>query len=166
MRARGWVLAMVAVVAVVGLGLSAVAAKPVMSAVGSAWFFIPPIPVPPVAPNGFDVHLVLSVRSYDDGSSAGNASLHLFDGASGKLVAVLTAVKQPRLDGGRVWGVQYSEPRVWFWTQFELKEGAVHWMLLLPWTWWIHDDGRIDDICLHSMGPFEVLKGNATIHLF
>jgi hypothetical protein len=166
MRARGWVLVGVAVLAVLGLGLSAVAAKPAVSAVGSASFFIPPILVPPVAPNGFDVHLVFSVRGYDDGSSAGNATMRLFDGASGKLTAVLTAVRQPWLDGGRAWGVQWSDPWIWFWTQFELKEGAVHWMLLRPWTWWVHDDGRIDEICFHSMGPFEVLKGNVTVHLF
>lgn len=164
MRVRSWAMVLVAGVAVVGLALPSVAAKPVMSAVGSAWFLIPPIP--PVAPNGYDVHLVFSVRGYSDGESAGHATLQIFDGASGKLTAVLTTRKQPWLDGGRVWAVQWDEPWLWFWTQFELREGSVHPLLLLPWTWWVHDDGHIDEICFHSLGPFEVLKGNATVHLF
>jgi len=133
-----------------------------MSAVGSVWFFIAPIPG--IAPNGFDVHLSFSVRGYDDGDSAGNAGLRLFDGVSGKLTAVLTAVKQAGLDGGRVWGVHQEGDGNRFWMQFELKQGAVHWMLLLPWTWWVSDDGHVDEIMFHGLGPFEVLKGNVTVH--
>ena len=163
MKARGWALAAVALVSITCVGLAAAAASPVMTAEGSAWVFFPP--TPPQAPNGYDFHLVFSVRAYADGSCAGNASLRVFDGASGKLLGVLTAVKQTWLDGGRVWGAELQEPWFGFWTQFELKQGAVHPLLLLPWSWWVHDNGADDEIVFHFWGPFEVLKGNVTVHV-
>ncbi len=163
MRARGWLSAVVAVVLMVGLVLPAMAAKPTMSAVGSVWFFIPPRPV--IAPNGYDLHLVFSVRSYDDGSAAGNASVRLFDGASGKLSAVLTAVRQGP-GGVHVWDAYPDGDGVRFWVQFELKEGSVHPLLLMPWSWWVSDGGHVDEVMFHGMGPFEVLRGNVTVHWF
>lgn len=153
MRARGWVLAAAAVL-VVGLALPATAEKPTMSAVGSVWFFVPPIPG--IAPNGADGHFTFSVRSNDDGASTGNASLCIFDGVSGKLMAVLT--------GKNVWYVHPEADGIRFWVQLELKEGSIHPMVLMPLSWWVSDGGDVDEVMFHALGLFEVLRGNVTVH--
>jgi hypothetical protein len=151
-----------AVAWVVGLGLLGVSSPPVIQASGGVWFLVPPMPQVPEYSEGMLMHLSFSVRGRDDALDTGNANVHVFDAASGKLAAVLSAVKQG--DGRRVWEVFVDDGGIRFWVQFEPTRGSVPAMLLLPWTWWVYDGGHVDQVAIHGLGPWEVLKGNVVVH--
>jgi hypothetical protein len=145
-------------VLVVGLVWPVLSAPSAISASGGVWFYIPPIgPVAPHWSEGLDVHMSFNVQGLSQfglGVDRGNVHMNIVDRASGRLTAVLTA-KQ-------VWDVKVEGDGIRFWTQFKLKMGWVPDNLLYTWTWWVSESGG-GQVMMHSLGPWNITKGNIKI---